>query len=210
MNTIKKNSKKPEVRRKELIEVAARLFSEKGYEGVSVRDILDEIQGAPGMFYYYFKSKQDIYIAVMEQYLTERIERRCKILEDDTISFDEKKSVYAKLVTEDIGGYMERFQTGSAPSITDSSYKLWDFAQMLNKMSASHAKFILQGVKEGKISSDLGITEENVQAFSLYSLYGAWGLVYNGKFTDGPDIFDAKDALEVRRKIFYRGTENKI
>lgn len=203
---MKKNSKKPEVRRNELIEIAARLFSEKGYEGVSVRDILNEIQGAPGMFYYYFKSKQDIYIAVIEKYLSERIERRCKILEDDTISFDEKKSVYAKLVTEDIEGYFAKFQSKPSPSITDSSYKLWDFVQMLNKMSTSHAKFIMQGVKEGKISSDLGITEDNVQAFSLYSLYGAWGLVYNGKFTSGADIFDTKDALDIRSKIFYRNT----
>ena len=206
MHNLKKNSKKPEVRRKELIEVAARLFSEKGYEGVSVRDILDEIQGAPGMFYYYFKSKQDIYLAIMEQYLSERIERRCKILEDDTIPFNEKKDVYAKLVKEDIGGYMAKFQSKAPPSITDSSYKLWDFVQMLNKMSTSHAKFIMQGVKEGEISSDLGITEENVQAFSLYTLYGAWGVIYNGKFTDGADSFDIKDALEIRRKIFYRDT----
>lgn len=187
-----------------MIETAARLFAEKGYEGVSVRDILDEIQGAPGMFYYYFKSKQEIYLAVMEQYLNERMERRCKLLADETIPFDEKKAVYAKLVAEDIGGYMDRFQTQAEPSITDSSYKLWDFVQMLNKLSGPHAKFIMQGVREGKISGDLGITEENVQAFSLYTLYGAWGVVYNGKFTDGTDGLGLKDALEVRRRIFYR------
>lgn len=189
-----------------MIETAARLFAEKGYEGVSVRDILDEIQGAPGMFYYYFKSKQEIYLAVMEQYLNERMERRCKLLADETIPFDEKKAVYAKLVAEDIGGYMDRFQTQAEPSITDSSYKLWDFVQMLNKLSGPHAKFIMQGVREGKISGDLGITEENVQAFSLYTLYGAWGVVYNGRFTDGTDGLGLKDALEVRRRIFYRDT----
>lgn len=204
MNTLKKNSKKPEIRRKELIEVAGRLFAERGYEGVAVRDILTEINGAPGMFYYYFKSKQDIYLAVMEQYLNERIEHRCKVLEDDTIPFDEKKEVYAKLVTEDICGYMNRFQTKGNHSITDDSYKLWDFAQMLNRLSVPHAKFIMQGVREGKLSNDLGITEENVEAFSLYSLYGAWGMIYNSKFTDGKTNFSVKDALDIRRRIFYR------
>ena len=59
---MKRNSKKPEVRKQELIEIAAKLFAEKGYEAVSVRDILDVVGGAPGMFYYYFKSKQDIYL----------------------------------------------------------------------------------------------------------------------------------------------------
>ena len=52
---LKKNSKKPEVRRQELIDVASALFAEKGYEEVSVRDILQIVGGAPGMFYYYFK-----------------------------------------------------------------------------------------------------------------------------------------------------------
>ena len=56
---MKRNSKKPEVRKQELIEIAAKLFAEKGYEAVSVRDILDVVDGAPGMFYYYFKSKNE-------------------------------------------------------------------------------------------------------------------------------------------------------
>lgn len=201
---MKKNSKKPEIRRKELIEIASRLFSEKGYEAVSVRDILSEIDGAPGMFYYYFKSKQDLYLAVMEEYLTETIERKCKILENDMISFEEKKKVYQKLVTEDMHGYLHRFLPQCNYSITDSSYKLWDFVQMLNKLSKPHAKFILQGVHEGKISRDLGITEENAEAFSLYSLYGAWGMIYNSKFTESSTDFKVEDVLEILAKIFYR------
>ena len=59
---MKKGAKPPEERRKELIDVAARLFAEKGYESVAVRDILAEVNGAPGMFYYYFKSKGKIAI----------------------------------------------------------------------------------------------------------------------------------------------------
>ena len=77
---LKKNSKKPEIRRQELIDIAAALFAEKGYEAVSVRDILEVVNGAPGMFYYYFKSKQEIYMAAMEQYITRRLERKCKIM----------------------------------------------------------------------------------------------------------------------------------
>ena len=61
-------SKAPEERKQEFIEVATRLFAAKGYEKVSVRDILAEVNGAPGMFYYYFKSKEDIFLACMETY----------------------------------------------------------------------------------------------------------------------------------------------
>ena len=46
---MRKNSKPPEERRRELVSVASRLFQEKGYEAVSVRDILDAVHGAPGI-----------------------------------------------------------------------------------------------------------------------------------------------------------------
>lgn len=194
------------MRRRELIEAAARLFSEKGYESVAVRDILSEVGGAPGMFYYYFKSKQDIYIAVMEQYLSERLEQRCNILEDVSIPFEEKKAVYQSVVTEDIGGYLERFHPQTRRSIADDSYKLWDFVQMLNKLSKAHGAYLLQGIQAGAISGDLGITEENVEAFSLYTLYGAWGLFYNGKFADSDRDFTLDDVYDVIHKIFFRSS----
>ena len=81
-----------------MIDVASALFAEKGYEAVSVRDILNVVDGAPGMFYYYFKSKQDIYIAAMEQYITQRLERKCTIIEDETVSFDEKLPIFRSMI----------------------------------------------------------------------------------------------------------------
>ncbi|WP_273360422.1 TetR/AcrR family transcriptional regulator, partial [Anaerococcus octavius] len=54
----KRNVKDPEERKQELIDIASSLFEKYGYEKVSVRDILAEVNGAPGMFYYYFKSKE--------------------------------------------------------------------------------------------------------------------------------------------------------
>ena len=146
MYVLKKNSKRPEVRKQELIEIASRLFAEKGYEAVAVRDILEEVNGAPGMFYYYFKSKQDIYIAAMEQYISERLERKCKIIEDDTVSFDEKLPVFRSMIAEDIRGYLERYNPKADASISDSSYKLWDLVQMIGRMVEPYSKFILQGI----------------------------------------------------------------
>ena len=93
---MKKGSKPPEERRKELVDTAARLFAEKGYESVSVRDILNEVSGAPGMFYYYFKSKQDIYLATMEEYISENLERKCSLMEDKEMPFEERRRMKVK------------------------------------------------------------------------------------------------------------------
>lgn len=200
---LKKNSKKPEVRRQELIDVASALFAEKGYEAVSVRDILNAVDGAPGMFYYYFKSKQDVYIAAMEQYITQRLERKCKIIEDATVSFDEKLPVFRSMVEEDIQGYMERFAPRADTSISDTSYKLYDLVHMLGRMVVPYSKFILQGIKEKRLNNHFYITEENAEAFATFVLYGAWGMIYNSKFTGSGGSYDLGNILKITDQLFY-------
>lgn len=203
MHGLKKNSKKPEVRRQELIDVASALFTEKGYEAVSVRDILNVVDGAPGMFYYYFKSKQDIYIAAMEQYITQRLERKCKIIEDETVPFDEKLPIFRSMVEEDIQGYMERFAPQADASISDTSYKLYDLVHMLGRMVGPYSKFILQGIRENRLNNRFHITEENAQAFATFVLYGAWGMIYNNKFTSNGGSYDLESVLKITDQLFY-------
>ncbi len=203
MHGLKKNSKKPEIRRQELIDVAAALFTEKGYEAVSVRDILNVVDGAPGMFYYYFKSKQDIYIAAMEQYITQRLERKCTIIEDETVPFDEKLPIFRSMVEEDIQGYMERFAPQADASISDTSYKLYDLVHMLGRMVGPYSKFILQGIRENRLNNRFHITEENAEAFATFVLYGAWGMIYNNKFTGSGEAYDLESILKITDQLFY-------
>jgi AcrR family transcriptional regulator len=59
--------KEPEVRRKELIDTAERLFIAKGYDQTSISDIVKEVNVSQGAFYYYFDSKEDVLVAVMEK-----------------------------------------------------------------------------------------------------------------------------------------------
>lgn len=203
MKRLKKNSKKPEVRRQELIDVASALFAEKGYEAVSVRDILNVVDGAPGMFYYYFKSKQDIYIAAQEQYITQRLERKCKIIEDETVPFDEKLPIFRSMVEEDIQGYMERFAPQADASISDTSYKLYDLVHMLGRMVGPYSKFILQGIRENRLNNRFHITEENAEAFATFVLYGAWGMIYNNKFTGSGEAYDLESVVKITDQLFY-------
>ncbi len=203
MKRLKKNSKKPEIRRQELIDVASALFAEKGYEAVSVRDILNVVNGAPGMFYYYFKSKQDIYIAAQEQYITQRLERKCKIIEDETVPFDEKLPIFRSMVEEDIQGYMERFAPQADASISDTSYKLYDLVHMLGRMVGPYSKFILQGIRENRLNNRFHITEENAEAFATFVLYGAWGMIYNNKFTGSGEAYGLENILKITDQLFY-------
>lgn len=56
-----------ESRRNELIAESARLFREQGYDKTTVRDIAAAVGMQAGSWFYHFKTKQDILVAVMEQ-----------------------------------------------------------------------------------------------------------------------------------------------
>ena len=59
--------KDPEERRKELIDTAERLFIAEGYDQTAIRDIVKEVNVSQGAFYYYFNSKDDVLVAVVEK-----------------------------------------------------------------------------------------------------------------------------------------------
>lgn len=55
-------------KRDEIIAKAMMLFFENGYEGTSVRMIMDQVGGEIGMFYHYFKSKEELFDKVVEAF----------------------------------------------------------------------------------------------------------------------------------------------
>ena len=53
-------------RRESIMKAAQRLFSEKGYHGVSIDEIAREVDVSPAILYRHFKSKQLLYDAVLQ------------------------------------------------------------------------------------------------------------------------------------------------
>lgn len=60
--------KEAEERKNEILDAAAELFGQKGFDGTSTNDILDKVGIARGTLYHHFKSKEDIMDALIERY----------------------------------------------------------------------------------------------------------------------------------------------
>jgi AcrR family transcriptional regulator len=56
------------VRRDAFLDVGQRLVQTKGYEAMSIQDVLDELEASKGAFYHYFDSKQALLEAVVERF----------------------------------------------------------------------------------------------------------------------------------------------
>ncbi len=70
------------VRRDAFLDVAQRLVQTKGYEAMSIQDVLDELEASKGAFYHYFDSKQALLEAVVERFTDGAMASLAPVLND--------------------------------------------------------------------------------------------------------------------------------
>lgn len=66
-----RSTKTASERRIDFINAAEALFNEKGFENTSIDDIVHRVDVAKGLFYYYFKSREELLAAIVDRILDE-------------------------------------------------------------------------------------------------------------------------------------------
>jgi len=84
------NQEEYDIRRNKILEAAGRLVYVKGYEQMSIQDILTEMQISKGAFYHYFSSKQALLEALIEQMAQQVFQVLLPIIKDDRLPAPEK------------------------------------------------------------------------------------------------------------------------
>ena len=74
------------IRRDAFVDAAQRFIASKGYEQMSVQDVLDALDASRGAFYHYFDSKVVLLEAVIERMVVEAAARVERILADPDVS----------------------------------------------------------------------------------------------------------------------------
>ncbi len=64
--TTPKMAQRKDARRRQLVEIATRLFGARGYHATTVPEIVAESGSSTGAFYFYFHNKEDVFAAVLE------------------------------------------------------------------------------------------------------------------------------------------------
>jgi AcrR family transcriptional regulator len=70
------------VRREAFVETAQRLMQTRGYEQMSIQDVLDELDASRGAFYHYFDSKQALLEAVIDRMVDAALSAVSPIVDD--------------------------------------------------------------------------------------------------------------------------------
>jgi len=89
------NKEEYAARRNEILDAARRFVYTKGYEQMTIQDILDDLQISKGAFYHYFNSKCDVLEALVERMVIDEVlPLILPIVEDSELSAIEKLERY--------------------------------------------------------------------------------------------------------------------
>ncbi len=72
--------KKPFERRADIIKTARHLFQTKEYDKATMQDVMDALGIAKGTIYHYFKSKEELLEAVIEEIVDKNLEKMKKLM----------------------------------------------------------------------------------------------------------------------------------
>lgn len=94
-----------------ILEAALKIFLTNGYEGTSVRMILEEAQVVTGSFYHFFQSKEDLFEQAVERFLSLYEKQFAAIALDDSRSFWEQLNWLIDWLEHNLHLYFTNLQT---------------------------------------------------------------------------------------------------
>jgi AcrR family transcriptional regulator len=91
MNIMKNGQrKKPEIRKKEIINAALSLFLETGYEKITMNEIALASGVAKGLCYHYFPSKEDLYQEALSDFVEQLTKDFLIIIKNKEMTLEER------------------------------------------------------------------------------------------------------------------------
>jgi TetR/AcrR family transcriptional regulator, transcriptional repressor for nem operon len=160
------------VRRNQILDTALQLVYTKGYEQMTIQDILDNLQISKGAFYHYFNSKAAVLEALVARIVDEVEPLLASIVQDPDLSALEK---------------FQRFFDATARWKTDRKdlmlglMRMWYadenaivrqkvFASTLKRVSPLLTEIVYQGVQEGAFTTSYPDTVCQVFFYFLQGL----------------------------------------
>ncbi len=98
------------VTRENIIDAATKVFFAHGYEKTSVKMILEEAHAVTGSFYHFFPSKEALFEAVIERFLTGYTEKVSAILDDESLGIEQILEAFFNELKETAGIYYNVLQ----------------------------------------------------------------------------------------------------
>jgi AcrR family transcriptional regulator len=144
--------RRKEDRPAEITQAALASFSENGYSGTKVADVAKRAGVSKGLLYLYFKTKEDLFKAVVRGFISPRIEILIRNIEHSDLSAEEflrgPFAEFAKSVPNSPARKLVRLMIAEGPKHPD--LMAWYWENVVSKGTTALSMLIRQGVDAGE------------------------------------------------------------
>ena len=169
-------------RKEQIMDAALKVIISKGYDNSRMDDIVDLSSMSKGAIYWYYKSKKEVYLNLVNYWVIKYSTVINHIIEEDDSPADQLKDVFEYFI----------LQYEQDPSAFKALVEFWslagrdkDFQKKLDKVYSKFLEFleriINKGVKSGEFKNlDVRITAlsimVNIEGIIWFTLFDAHGL----------------------------------
>ncbi|UKB86185.1 TetR/AcrR family transcriptional regulator [Chryseobacterium sp. MEBOG06] len=180
--------KKSEVTRLNILQKAFELIYAKGYQTTSIDEIIATTQVTKGAFYYHFKTKDEMGLAIINELLKNNFKSTfIEPLENSDHPLETiYKMVYGILMENDL----LKVEYGCPTSNFTQEMAPWhtDFTKALNALSSRWENAMINCIENGKKE---GTVKQNVNAkeIAVFVMSGYWGVRNLGKLENSKSVY---------------------
>ena len=180
--------KKSEATRQNILQKAFELIYTNGYQTTSVDEIIATTQVTKGAFYYHFKTKDEMGLAIINERMRPTFKNTfIKPFQSDVNPLDTIYNLMHHLLMENEDLKVEY---GCPASNFTQEMAPWniEFTKALNELSLEWEKAMIgaieKGKENGKIKSDI-----NAKEITVFVMSGYWGVRNLGKLENSKGVY---------------------
>lgn len=177
-------------RRNEILDAAQTLVYTKGYEQMSIQDIIDALKISKGAFYHYFDSKPALLEALIERFADEAETAVSPILQDQNLSALEKLQKYFSTAVQWKVAQKDYLLAILRVWYSDENAILREkmFNRLLKRFAPSFVPVIKEGIKEGSLSTAYPEQAMEIVLQAINGLGNKFGEIILGHETGTSDL----------------------
>ena len=153
-----------DIRKDQIMNAAQVVVASKGYDQARMDDIVEKAQLSKGAIYWYYKSKKDIYLSLIDYWFNEYSAGVLKSLEDKDSSSEQLKSLFEYFVDQfdqnpDTFKIMVEFWRTSGLDV--------DFNNKLQEIYSQFLEYIIDIIKNGINGGEFKEVDPRITALSI-------------------------------------------
>jgi TetR/AcrR family transcriptional regulator, cholesterol catabolism regulator len=189
-------SQEYEARRRELIEAAAAVFKEKGYEAATLNDIAERIGADRASLYYYVASKHELFEEAVKGVLESNLEEAERVLAGEGDARGKLQLIIERLISSYEENYPHTYLYIQEDMRRVATYNSDWSREMIRKTRRFESivfSLVAAAVEEGKFRDDVSVDLAVKALFGMLNWTHRW--FQPGRHVSGRELADAFTAI---------------